>query len=330
MITQLRPSFICHIADRLGCGLAIILRGLYLQLKSDEEWALISILLDSAAHYERGRCFVFDGIVSCIEHSLPNSIEPGQYFFQENDDESMPVQCALMIVKILCKFVSGVYENDSTYASHAVYSLEKVYNYLCHRGLIEINEGEEKIERFTPDHKLWNNVCNAFHLMSLSSENDLAEKGIESLHRMLLSPKVHHIPHEGWITILDLLTAKHPMIKNEKVRMKSFDLLVRMLLIHTPPLCQREEHLKMLTIVINRTVGLAAENLNVGRQGSVSSLFESTVQLVTNLSNVLLMPSFASDSKFCTWAGNLLIMELEKVGAGGGSIRMIAATSADA
>jgi hypothetical protein len=70
---------------------------------------------------------------------------------------------------------------------------------------------------------------------------------------------------------------------------------------------------------------ICAENLVAGRRGSVSPLFESTVQTVTNLSNVMMMPEFAQDDGFSLWAGESLLAELEKVGANGGAAAMIAA-----
>mmetsp|Transcript_20805 Transcript_20805/g.42012 ORF Transcript_20805/g.42012 Transcript_20805/m.42012 type:complete len:92 (+) Transcript_20805:2-277(+) len=68
------------------------------------------------------------------------------------------------------------------------------------------------------------------------------------------------------------------------------------------------------------------ENLHAGRQGSVSPLFERTVQTISNMSNVMSLPDF-DKSGFSQWAGEALLTELENVGACGSSARMLAATA---
>lgn len=329
MLNELPSEFTRHIADRLGCGIAIILRGMYLQFSSPDEWTLVNSLLDVAATYQMGRGFVFDGIASCVENSIPNISEFGAIFNSGVDEELlMSTQCASILAKLLCKFASGTYENDLSYSLPAMFCLEKVYYYLCYRVATFSNEEEKKVEGYVPDQKLWNSVLEAIFHVSCSSDANIAQKGVESLHHFLLTTKIESIPSKSWLGALDLLSSKQPDVTFEILRMKSFGLLVRMILIHVPYLCRDEENLDQLTQVINRTAALIAENLGASRQGKVSTLFESTVQQVTNLSNVMLMPEFASEQNFSQWAGNVLFEELEKVGAGGASARMITATTA--
>ena len=59
------------------------------------------------------------------------------------------------------------------------------------------------------------------------------------------------------------------------------------------------------------------DNLQAGRS---TSLFESTVQTVTNVVNVMSMSGFNDGEgvNFCSWVGETLLYELEKVGGCGG------------
>ena len=325
-MNQLPQLFTHHIADRLGCGIAIILRGTYLQFETAEEWNVVKNLLDTSAKYKSGRVFVFDGIASCIENSIPNGSEFDSS--RRKEDTEMSTHCATSFVELLCKFASGAYENDMSLSLPAMFCLEKVYNYLCHGVTRKMNPQEEKKETYSPDHKLWENSLEAYVSVSISTEAHTAKKGVESLQRFLLSTKIESIPGESWLKVLDLLSSQLPPVELVPVRTKYFDLLTRMILIHVPLLCKEKQKQDQLTTIIHRVAASISENLSVGRQGTVSTLFESTVQLVTNLSNVLLLPEFVAEEKFNEWAGNTLFEELEKVGAGGGSARMINATSA--
>ena len=305
--------------------MAIILRGTYLQFETTEEWTVVKKLLDTSAKYKSGRVFVFDGIASCIENSIPNDSEFDA--LKRKDDTEMSTSCATSFVELLCKFASGAYDNDTSFSLAAMFCLEKVYNYLSHEVTRETNLQGKNQNSYSSYHKLWENSLEAYIAVSVSNETQTAQKGVETLQRFLLSTKIESIPGESWLLVLDLLSLKLPPIQLVPVRTKYFDLLTRMTLIHVPRLCKDKQKQDQLTIVIHRIAASIAENLSVGRQGKVSTLFESTVQLVTNLSNVLLLPEFVAEEKFNEWAGNALFEELEKVGAGGGSVRMINATS---
>jgi len=73
-------------------------------------------------------------------------------------------------------------------------------------------------------------------------------------------------------------------------------------------------------------VVLVGENLREGRRGTVSPLFESTLQSITFLSNHMVSEEFTGDTEYGSWVSDTLLSELEKVGAGGGSIKNVAAT----
>ena len=71
---------------------------------------------------------------------------------------------------------------------------------------------------------------------------------------------------------------------------------------------------------------LVGENLREGRRGKVSPLFESTLQSVTFLCNHLVSENFSGNPEYGIWVSDTLFSELEKVGAGGGSSKNLAAT----
>ena len=67
----LPPVFIKHIADRLGCGLAVMMQSCYHLFDTDEEWGVVGGLLDIASQHQGGRPFVFNGILSCLRRGIP-------------------------------------------------------------------------------------------------------------------------------------------------------------------------------------------------------------------------------------------------------------------
>jgi hypothetical protein len=81
-----------------------------------------------------------------------------------------------------------------------------------------------------------------------------------------------------------------------------------------------------LSDIVNQMVILVGENLREGRRGTVSPLFESTLQSITFLSNHMVSEEFTGDAEYGVWVSETLLSELEKVGAGGGSIKNVAAT----
>lgn len=284
--------------------------------------------MDTTSQFNTGQGFVFDGIAACIEHSIPSTHEiPKELHNKQNDDSLMSVECATMFVELLCKFVSGEYKNDVHSSTQATFYLENVYNYRCHFSNLSKATRVLRAETTDMDILLWEKVLLALNFISISSDMDASLKGIDSFQRILLQTKIDSVPSKSWLFVLDLISEKHPPVENEAVRVKAFDLFIRMLLMHVPNLCKESANMEALTSITHRMATLIAENLSVGRQGNISALFESTVQLVTNLSNVLLMPEFSSEPKFTKWAGNYLFEQLDKNGVGGGSARMMNATS---
>ena len=68
------------------------------------------------------------------------------------------------------------------------------------------------------------------------------------------------------------------------------------------------------------------------QSGRAKPLFETTVQTVTNVVNVLSLSGFndGEGGNFCAWVGETLLCELERVGACGGETSLMAAAASKA
>ena len=85
-----------------------------------------------------------------------------------------------------------------------------------------------------------------------------------------------------------------------------------------PELSNQKEHWSELEEWTIMVASMVSENLRYGR---ATPLFETTVQTVTNVVNVMTMSGFkvGEGVNFCAWVGETLLYELEKVGACGGA-----------
>ena len=92
-------------------------------------------------------------------------------------------------------------------------------------------------------------------------------------------------------------------------------------------LSKNRDNWEDLTDIVNQMAVLIGENLREGRRGTVSPLFESTLQTMTFLCNHMVSEEFTGDHEYGGWVSDTLLSELEKVGAGGGAMRNVAATT---
>ena len=104
-------SFIKEIADRMACGLAIILRASFHFFETANEWAFVGDTLDVLAHYKNARVFVFDGIASTVEYAIP-AADAKLNESVENDRPLLSKLACAAIARILIRFVLGFYQND--------------------------------------------------------------------------------------------------------------------------------------------------------------------------------------------------------------------------
>uniref|UniRef100_A0A7S1ZBD9 SEC7 domain-containing protein n=1 Tax=Ditylum brightwellii TaxID=49249 RepID=A0A7S1ZBD9_9STRA len=332
LLADLPMEFVKHISDRLACGMAIILRGRFCQLETSDEWNLVGDLLDRAAHFRSGRRFVFDGIASSVDYALCPLPEVGSKSTDvldavENDGVKVTYEGGYILVKLLTYFVFGKYDGDISMRRLAMPRLEKMYWILFHMSVDHsaVDEHNKPMEGMVPDEELWQIVASAFHECSLSDNLDTSRQGVGCMRRFLLTTKPDSMSDVGWITILYSLSSRRPSVEADDVRIEYCDLLGKILLLLLPKLSQRSENWDELTAIVKQTAEVFGENLRAGRRGNVSPLFESTVQTVTNMCNVMSLSEFDGGAGFSQWAGEALLAELEKVGASGGAVMMIAA-----
>mmetsp|Transcript_17556 Transcript_17556/g.28393 ORF Transcript_17556/g.28393 Transcript_17556/m.28393 type:complete len:177 (-) Transcript_17556:30-560(-) len=165
---------------------------------------------------------------------------------------------------------------------------------------------------------IYNNAC-------LATDGATVKKGFESLQGLVLSTKVESIPVANWFTFLDLVATNPPGITSQEARVYSLSLIGRLFLTLMPELSNQKDNWSQLEDWTISVASIVSDNLQAGR---ATPLFETTVQTVTNIVNVMSMSGFNEGEgvNFCAWVGETLLFELEKVGACGGATSMIAAT----
>jgi hypothetical protein len=108
-----------------------------------------------------------------------------------------------------------------------------------------------------------------------------------------------------------------PVIMLQGCRIDSLSLIGRLFLTLMPELSNRKENWAQLEDCTLEVAKMVGENLRSDRS---SPLFEMTVHTVSNMCNVMSMAGFNTGTgiNFCSWVGDTLLCELEKVGACGG------------
>lgn len=356
LIESLPANFVCELWGRLGCGLAIILRSSYGNFNCKDDWVLMKKLLEKAAQSEPDRGFVFDGIACCVEvaSSNENCVSGDSSSSQNNEDikQSLPPllpEGAEALVGVLLGFISGEHcEVNASIRGPAMGCVEKLQSFISRSnslapaavtdGVIS-NSGPStqadsilhatNIPVTVSNETLWMNNATALCKACFSTNDPTsAMHGVDHLQRLLLTTNSESLKDNYWFDVIDMLTSEQPTFEN--VRVQHCELLGKILLVMLPYLSSTKENLKHLEEVVHRVSSIVGNNLRDGRStdNGVGILFEKTVQIVTNMTNVLCMEQFDSSGVgFCSWAGETFLSELKKFGAAGGSARMIAATS---
>jgi len=289
------PDFLMRqIADRVACGVAIILRGSYATLKSEAEWLLMRRLLD-IAKFDSGRKIMFDGIASCIEFEL-NANSDAQYGLG-------PVGQKLFL-DVLEEFVAGAYNGDTSLRIPAMNFMQALF--------YSFGLSENEI--------MWQKVAFSFYEASLSPHSETAKHAIECLQKLIFTTEVDAISETMWLTLYsEIIISRPPSLTRTKVRTSCLIILSRSLLITMPKLIKEsKENWETMADIIAGVASMVRENIS-GRHDGI--LFESTVQHVTNMANVMALPEYDRGLGFSQWAADLLVSELEKVGAAGGIVR---------
>lgn len=330
LIATLPSSYTSAISDRIGCGAAIILRAcFYLFDDKTDEWSTIKCLLDLAAKEPAGRGFVFDGIASVIDsidYAIPttNTKEEGR----SGDDNYGQVQLSQngveVMASLLLKFMNGSYDEDLSFKVPSMFYIKKVYSYSQHfsdrtktettsvnnDALLHANEFETMVTA------IYNDAC-------LSHDETTAKKGFESLQGMVQSTPLDSLPMSKWLKFLRLVGTNPPSMDSAG-RIHHLSLMGRLFLTLVPDLSNEKKNWSALEDWTVCVAAIVCDNLHSGR---AKPLFETTVQTVTNVVNVMSMSGFndGEGGKFCTWVGETLLCELEKVGAGGGETTLMVA-----
>ena len=359
---SLPRKFIAQISDRMACGLAIILRASFHFFETPNEWTFMGDTLDMLANYQAARGFVFDGIASTVEYALPSppddvssehlttesaSTLTFEHKEQEEGNDSDPAEqppplskdACVALTRILIRFVLGFYQNDLSLSLPAMLCLEKVYRHLVlllippETGKTEV-EGEEdgkdggevSANGKVPDKELWQNVIVSVYSVCRSQDEESSRCGMECYSRLMRETAVDEISDDKWLAILYLMVNKQPPLAADVSRANTFAVLGQVLMMVLPPLSHRSENWEDLTDLIQQIAAVSEENLREGRKGSVSPLFQKTVEVVTDCANKMMSEDFDGDKEFSSWASETLLAELEKFGALGGSLMNVAAT----
>jgi len=124
--------------------------------------------------------------------------------------------------------------------------------------------------------------------------------------------------------LLDEILSKQLKIDDFDRRIRAGEVIGKILLMTVPQVSNDDEVWDTLAVIITKFSNFISESLQAGRRNTrTSTLFESTVQNTTYLSNVFYLLAGSKDrpSKFLNWVGGTLLFELEKLGAAGGSLR---------
>lgn len=332
LLTMTLPrTFVRQIADRMACGLAIILRASYHFFETPNDWAFMGDTLDMLANHSVSRVFVFDGIASTVEHAIPVETERAAKGREERPSLSKEASSAL--ARILTRFVLGFYQRDLTLQVPAMLCLEKLYRHkvdLLLDAAVKKTSAEcgskDSVSEFdplasVPDKDLWQNIAVAVYSVCRSVDVDVSRNGVECFQRIILRTGIDQIAQEKWVAVLYLIINKQPPTTADVSRGNTFSLLGQLLNMVLPSLSYSKDNRDDLVDLIHATASLAQDNLQQGRRGSVSPLFQKTLQTVTYLSNNMVTEEWTGEPEFSAWASETLLHELEKVGAAGASLK---------
>lgn len=330
LLLKLPTNFTRCVSDRMSCGMAIFVSQKFPLFESDEDWVFVGDMLDRLAHFGAGRGFVFDGVANAVESQMVPSSQKG------DAKAELSYEGSVVLSRLLIRFIFGRFENDMSLVVPAMMCLENLYRHMVvmkrsddsdsTSSSSEDDSAEEKIED-VPDKELWQNVAVAFYSVCRSEDPDVSRQGSDCFQRFVMSTDVQSLPAEKWISMLFLIVDKQPPVEAHETRINTFAILCKVLLMTLGLLSKQKSNWDDLNDVISQTADVADENLQEGRKGSVSPLFQSTLQAVTFLSNHLVSDEFDGDKEYGQWACDTLLAELEKVGAMGGTVYNVEATT---
>jgi hypothetical protein len=313
----------------MACGLAIILRSSFHFFDTHAEWAIMGDTLDLLSNYRVSRGFVFDGIASTVEYSLPKSETLSDSIRGSDTEDEKPrehvksrpelsKEACSVLSRILTRLVLGFYQGDVSLSVAAMLCLEKLYRHKVTLLLREVGPDETSsspLDPITavPDKEFWQNVAVAVYSVCRSTNPATSREGMKCFQRIILKTAVDEIPDEKWIAILYLMVNKQPPYLAEASRSNTFSVLGHLLARVLPAIKYTDDVRADLEDLITQTAALSEENMR--RRGI---LFESTLQTLMYLSSQLSSEKFGGSSEFNRWANEVLLRELERVGNVGG------------
>jgi len=302
-------NFIRYIADRMACGLAIILRNSYYLF--DDEWKFMVDTFDVLARFEIGRSLTFDGIASTIEFAVPQLETEDLEVYEEKlkETRTLSLQASSALQKILFRFMDGSYDGDYLLAVPAMLCLEKTYKHMVQ--LILIRQSKQDPDRdldSVPDKELWHRVGDALYSVCASSDQETSKQGLESCQRHFMSIFMDEIPDEKWLAILNSMTDFQPRVKDEASRVNTLSLMGQMMIRLFPIMTKREANFHGLTEITKNVVIIADENMQDGSK----PLFDLTAKIVTGLGKQISSPDFGGDKRYCKWASDTFLKTLKK------------------
>jgi len=225
-----------------------------------------------------------------------------------------------VLASLLLNFLNGSYEGDMSFKVSSMIYIKKVYSFSQHFSEKSDQSGDRSLNNDThlQENEFEILVTAIYNDACLSQDGNTAKKGFESLQGVVLSTQVDSLPVSKWLTFLKLVASNPPSIDVEEARISSLALIGRLFLTLMPELSNEKANwseLEEFTICVSSIV---SDNLQ--EAGRASSLFETTVETVTNVVNVMSMVGFNENegANFCSWVSETLLFELEKVGASGG------------
>ena len=311
-----KGPFVSYIADRMACGLAIILRGSFQLYKAPDDWRFTGDIFDILAMYKTARGLTFDGIASTIEYAIPDlqTEDLEEYEMAVKDRPTLSPLASAQLQRVLFKLAQGAYEKDSSLALPAMVCIEKTYKHMVLLSLIKQNhEDPDSDLESVPDKEVWYRVALALYSVCCSPDNEISKLGFEACQRHLIGTFMEEVPDEKWIGVLKEMTARQPPVASPLSRINTFSLLGHMMVRLFPIMSVREKNWKDLTEVTKDAIIIADENMLSSYKGE--ALFNYTVKIVASMYTQMASPNFGGEKRYCSWASESLKKALEKNGA---------------
>lgn len=279
--------------------------------------------LDALANYSSSRVFVFDGIASTVEFSLPNTDSDRQHNCSKYDvldgdrPPKMSKEACAALSRILTRFVLGFYQADSTLTVPAMLCLEKVYR---HKVVLLLQDQLSKDDlpsinslSMVPDKDFWQNIAVALYSVCRSPDSESSSEGVECFRRVILRTAVDQVPEEKWIAVMYLMANKQPPLAAEVSRGNTFYVLGHLLVRVLPHLSHNQDNREDLEDLLVQYASLAEENLRHSRRGK---LFDKTLQTLTYITDYMISDDWKGEKAFTAWANETLVKELDRTGKG--------------